>query len=241
MMRKYKNEFHVHTIFSKDSMLTYPFLLLMLKLKKINCVAITDHNEIKGALKYKKRLSKHNIQVIVGEEIFTSDGEIIGLFLSKKIEPGLSAEETIKQIRKQDGIVYVPHPYDLKRIKTVLKPEVLEKVYKSVDFIEVHNGRNIKCEYSEMQKAIQKKYKINPIIGSDSHTFFEIGRNYILTNEPINHDNILLQIDKGEFVKNNCIKFAHTATKFVKLLKMIFRGDIDGIFRIIKKRCRKNK
>ena len=138
-----KAEFHVHTRCSKDSMLGKYFILLICKIKKINCIAITDHNEIEGALKYRKLLQKYNIQVIIGEEIFTSDGEIIGLFLKEKISPKLSVKETIKQIKNQDGLVYVPHPYDEKRKKTVLKEEYIKEFSKEIDVIEIHNGRNI--------------------------------------------------------------------------------------------------
>ena len=97
--------------------MSYWLLLLILKLKKISTVAITDHNEIAGAIKYKDKFKKHHIELIVGEEIFTNKGEIIGLGLSKKIEPNLSPKETIKRIKEQNGIVYVPHPYDEKRYK----------------------------------------------------------------------------------------------------------------------------
>ena len=90
MKKEYKTEFHVHTRYSKDSCLNYLMLLLMLKIKKIDTIVITDHNEIKGALKYQKKLQKHHINVIVGEEIFTTKGEIIGLNLNKRIQEGLT-------------------------------------------------------------------------------------------------------------------------------------------------------
>ena len=130
-----KIEFHVHTKFSNDSILGLFFILMMCKFRKIDCLVITDHNEIDGAIKYKEKLLKYGIDVIVGEEIFTKDGEIIGLFLNKKIEPYLSAEDTVKRIRKQKGLVYIPHPYDEKRYKTVITQEALEKISKDIDFI----------------------------------------------------------------------------------------------------------
>src|SRR5690606_3298386 len=97
------------------------------KVKKIDIVGITDHNEIKGAQEFKKFLEKFGIKVIVGEEIFSSKGEIIGLFLSEKIEPGMSPRDTMLEIKKQGGLVYIPHPYDEKRYKTVLAEEEIEK------------------------------------------------------------------------------------------------------------------
>ena len=95
-----KAEFHIHTRYSKDSILNKYFILIMCKIKGIKLLAITDHNEIKGALKYSKFLKKHNIDVIIGEEIMTNCGEIIGLFLTKRIEPNLSVEETINLIKE---------------------------------------------------------------------------------------------------------------------------------------------
>ena len=116
-MSKIRAEFHTHTRYSKDSILNKFFILLMCKIKKIKLIAITDHNEVKGAIKYQKFLNKFNIDVIVGEEVMTDSGEIIGLFLKEKIQPLQSVDQTIQQIKKQNGIIYLPHPYDEKDTK----------------------------------------------------------------------------------------------------------------------------
>ena len=237
MKKEYKTEFHVHTRYSKDSCLNYLMLLLMLKIKKIDTIVITDHNEIKGALKYQKKLQKHHINVIVGEEIFTTKGEIIGLNLNKRIQEGLTPLQTIKEIKKQNGIVYIPHPYDEKRYKSVLKEEEIKKNREYIDLIEIHNGRNISKDFSYKQNKIAEKYKIKKIIGSDAHTFFEIGRNIIITKEKITDKNILTEY---QFVKKDCLKFSHTCTKFIKLIKVILRGDFNGIYRIINRRFKRN-
>lgn len=164
MKKDFRIEFHVHTIASKDSLLTKWFMLFMLKIKKINAIAITDHNEIKGALKYKDFFKKKNIDVIVGEEIFTADGEIIGLFLKRKIQEGMSAIDTVKEIVNQNGFVYIPHPYDEKRKDTVLTKKALQEIYKYVDFIEVHNGRNISYEFSEKQNEIANDFTLRKVV-----------------------------------------------------------------------------
>ena len=106
-------------------------------------------------------LCKFNIDVIIGEEIMTTFGEIIGLFLNKKIEPLQTPEQTIKQIKEQNGIVYLPHPYDEKRYKTVLNKEKQVKLKNEFDFIEIHNGRNILDEYSKKQKKHTRKTGYN--------------------------------------------------------------------------------
>ncbi len=240
-MGKIRAEFHVHTSFSQDSILNKFFMLFVLKIKKIKLIAITDHNEIKGAIKYQKILKKFNIDVIVGEEIMTDSGEIIGLFLNKKIDPLQTPEQTIEQIKAQNGVVYLPHPYDEKRHKTVLIEEKQIKLKDKFDFIEIHNGRNILGEYSEKQKKIQEKLGITPIIGSDSHTFFELGRNYVeieYTNIWNFKNNMKSIIEKSNFHKKKCIKFSHTITKFVRVIKVIGKGEFNELYRIIFKRCR---
>lgn len=241
-MSKIRAEFHTHTRFSKDSILNKFFILFMLKLKKIKLIAITDHNEVKGAIKYQKFLKKFNIDVIVGEEVMTDSGEIIGLFLNKKIEPFQSPELTVKQIKEQNGIVYLPHPYDEKRYKTVLKEEKQIKLKDEIDFIEIHNGRNISEKYSDKQKDIQQKLKITPIIGSDAHTFIELGRNYIeieYKNIEDFKNNMKDIVEKSVFHKKKCIKLAHTITKFARIIKMIEKGEFNELYRTIFKRRRK--
>ncbi len=239
--KKYKIEFHVHTKFSADSFLGKYLLFLMCKFKKINCIAITDHNEIEGALKFKNFFEKHNINIIVGEEIFTKDGEIIGLFLKNKIFPNLSAEETVSQIKSQNGVVYIPHPYDEKRYKTVINPEALNRIYKNVDLIECHNGRNIKKEFSVKQNQIANKYNLIKVVGSDAHTFYEIGRNYCITSEVVTKNNIKEMINKSNFKMKKSIKFAHFNTRVVRLLKLIKGGKWNELSRIINKRLKRNR
>ena len=236
----YKVEFHVHSSASKDSILNKYFILMMAKMRKIDCIAITDHNEVKFALNNKAFFEKHNLAVIVGEEIFTEDGEVIGLFLNKKIEPMKSAKDTIKEIKKQGGFVYIPHPYDEKRVETVLSEKVLQDIVNDVDLIEKHNGRNVSKDFSLMQEQIAEKYNLRKITGSDAHTFYELGRNYCLVDS-FERDKLLKSIDNCVFHEKNCLKIAHQNTKFVKLFKMLMRGDIDGIFRIINRKFKKRK
>lgn len=235
-----KIECHVHTIASKDSIQTKYPMLLMCKLKKIDCLAITDHNEIWYAQKHKNFFKKHNIDIIIGEEIFTSEGEIIGLFLTKKIEPGLTAKETIKLIKEQGGMVYIPHPYDPNREKTVLDRKIIEENIKKIDFIEGHNGRNICTKTSEKQLEIVSDLSARMINGSDAHTFYELGRNFCYIDS-YEKEHFIRNIEKANFHKSKCIKLAHINTKIVKILKMITKGDINGIIRIIKRKIKKRK
>lgn len=238
---KYKTEFHVHTRGSKDSTLNFIFLFMQCKIKKINCIAITDHNEVNWAVKHKEKFEKNNIKVIVGEEIFTSEGEIIGLFLKKRILPNLTPLETINEIKRQNGIVYIPHPYEPYRHKTVLKEKNIEKYSNMYDLIEFHNGRNRTEEISNKQKKLQNKYGITGVIGSDAHTFFEIGRNYMMLDS-IDKKNIVNSIKNcDEYKCSKCILFAHKWTKVARAIKMIEKGKINELFRIIYRKFKKRE
>lgn len=237
-MKKIKLEMHVHTRYSKDSLLSFWALYLKCRICGIDYIAITEHNNIDGAKKFEKYCKRHGckISVIVGEEIFTSEGEIIGLFLREKIEPYLSPEKTISEIKKQGGIVYVPHPFDEKRKKTVLKEEVISRFNDKIDCIEIHNGRNIEKRYDRIQREISEKYHILGVVGSDAHTMIEIGRNYMIIDcldNILTPNGFITMLKQGTIVEKKCIKIAHYITAIVKILKMIRKGQFNEVYHII--------
>ncbi|MRG85074.1 PHP domain-containing protein [Salinibacillus xinjiangensis] len=240
-MKKKHVELHCHTHYSHDSLLNKWFYLFMFKLRNIHVVAITDHNELEGAKKFKPFLEKRGIKVILGEEVFTSKGEIIGLFIHNKIQPNLSPKETMLEIKKQGGLVYIPHPYDKKRYKTVLNEEEIATNIDLIDFIEVHNGRNIKTEFSDKQLAIGNKYGKTSLIGSDAHTFIELGRNFNIMDEFHDPNSFIKSAKKAGFQKRECLDISHTLTKIVRLIKLLKRGRFHEIYRVILKRYKREK
>lgn len=232
-------ETHCHTKYSKDSMLSFTLLYIKCKWRKIDAIAITEHNNIQGGLAFKEycQKKKTHLQVIVGEEVMTESGEIIGLFLQEEIPAGLSCKETIARIRQQNGVVYVPHPYDKKREKTVLKEACIKEYASQIDCIECYNGRNISDEYGIRQNEIADRYHICKVIGSDAHTILEVGRNYMEVEQvPVDREMFLEVIQSATFHKKKCIKLSHKITKFVKLGKLIKKGNFHEVYRIIKKR-----
>ena len=215
---------HCHTKYSRDSLLSFRLLYLMCRLNKIRYIAITEHNNIVGAIEFEKYCKERGnfVKVIIGEEIMTSCGEIIGLYLKSEIPIGLSPEEVIENIENQGGIVYIPHPYDRKRLKTVLKEEIIAKYKNRFDCIECHNGRNISNDYDEKQNRIAEIYGITKVVGSDAHTFVELGRNYMeIDIEPLTPADFRTALKTAKFHSNRCIKVAHLITKFVKAYKII--------------------
>ncbi len=112
----FKVDLHTHSVASPDGGLTAQDYLQFLEKKDLQVIAITDHDTITFASDLQAQLG---VRIIVGEEITTTEGEIIGLFLSKGIPPGLSPEETIHRIRRQNGLVYIPHPFETVRKSTL--------------------------------------------------------------------------------------------------------------------------
>lgn len=235
-------ETHCHTRYSKDSLLLHSLLYMKCRLCHIDAIAICEHNNILGALKFKEYCSKrkNRVFVIVGEEIMTSSGEVIGLYLNEEIPAGLSCDETIDRIIDQGGVVYVPHPYDEKRSKTVLDEDCISKNAYRIDCIECYNGRNISLEYGKMQTLIANKYGLVKVVGSDAHTLMEIGRNYMEVDRvPLNGEEFKSVIQNCTFHTKPCLKMSHKLTKVVKLIRMIKKGNFHEIYRVINKKLKK--
>lgn len=241
MDEKYRLEAHVHTKYSHDSLLPFWLLYLLCRACGITHIAITEHNNLKGGIAFRDycKGKGSKLHVIVGEEVMTTQGEIIGLFLNKEIKAGLTPEQTIDEIISQNGIVYIPHPYDLKRHRTVLAEDAIARNIRKIHCIESHNGRNISPAYDDMQRKIAEKYGLTKVVGSDAHTCFEIGRNYMeVSIAPESQEQFLKVIANPIFRKKECLKFAHTITKFVRIVKLIQRGDFYGLYRVINKKLR---
>jgi predicted metal-dependent phosphoesterase TrpH len=159
-------DLHMHTDHSHDCATPVARLLETAKHRGLGAIAVTDHNEISGALEARERAD--GIKVIVAEEVKTADqGEVIGLFIEEKIPRGLTLAETIAEIRRQGGLVYVPHPFD--RMHSVPDYEHLLQVVEDIDAIEVFNPRVAMKSFNEEAARFAAKYRIVAGAGSDSH------------------------------------------------------------------------
>jgi glycosyltransferase involved in cell wall biosynthesis len=168
-------DLHMHTDHSPDCATPVELLLETAKERGLGAIAITDHNEISGALEARELAGRiGGIKVIVAEEVKTAhEGEVIGLFLEQKIERGMSMAETIGEIRRQGGLVYVPHPFD--RLHSVPDYEHLLKVVEEIDILEVFNPRIAISSFNEEAVRFARKYAIVPGAGSDSHVAQGLG------------------------------------------------------------------
>ncbi|HVC85401.1 MAG TPA: PHP domain-containing protein [Solirubrobacteraceae bacterium] len=165
-------DLHMHTDHSPDCATPVEVLLATAKEQGLGAIAITDHNEISGAL---EALAKADgIKVIVAEEIKTAtQGEVIGLFLRERIPRGLGLAETVAEIRRQGGLVYVPHPFD--RMHVVPGYEHLLAILDEIDAIEIFNPRVAIGSFNEEAVRFAGKYRLTAGAGSDSHVAAGLG------------------------------------------------------------------
>ena len=202
----------MHTEYSEDSLLKLEQIAEVVAQKKVDAVAITDHNEVEGAFRLKKESS---FPVIVGEEIESQQGDIIGLFLQKQIEPGLTAGETITRIKNQGGLVLIPHPFDrLRSSATGEKP--LKKLVEKIDILEVLNARNIFPADNKLALNFALKHNLLQAAGSDAHTQNEVGNAYVEINNFANAEDFLTQLKNAKVAGRRSSLFYHAATKVVK-------------------------
>ena len=167
-------DLHMHTDHSHDCATPVEVLLGTAKARGLGAIAVTDHNEISGAFEAAEKAERFGVKVIVAEEIKTaSQGEVIGLFLKEKIPRGLSLEETVAEIKRQGGLVYVPHPFD--RMHSVPDYEHLLSVIDDVDAIEVYNPRVAIGSFNEEAERFAAKYRVVAGAGSDSHVAQGLG------------------------------------------------------------------
>ena len=168
-------DLHMHTDHSGDCATPVDVLLQTARDRGLGAIAITDHNEVSGALEA-RRIAEgmDDIKVIVAEEVKTAEqGEVIGLFLEEKIPKGLTMAETIAEIRRQGGLVYVPHPFD--RFHSVPDYEHLLDIVEEIDLLEVFNPRVALTAFNEEAVRFAGKYRIVPAAGSDSHVAQGLG------------------------------------------------------------------
>ena len=166
-------DLHMHTDHSPDCATPVDTLIETAEAVGLDAIAITDHNEISGAFEARDR-ANGRVKIIVAEEVKTADqGEVIGLFLEEKIPRGMTLQETIAEIKRQGGLVYVPHPFD--RMHSVPDYEHLLAVVEDIDAIEVFNPRIAIKGRNEEAERFAAKYRVVGGAGSDSHVAQGLG------------------------------------------------------------------
>jgi len=161
-------DLHMHTDHSHDCATPVEVLLATAREQGLGAIAVTDHNVITGAYEAREKAAEYGVKIILAEEVKTaSQGEVIGLFIEEKIPRGLTLAETVAEIKRQGGLVYVPHPFD--RMHAVPDYEHLLTIIDDIDAIEVYNPRVAIGSFNEEAQRFAAKYRILAGAGSDSH------------------------------------------------------------------------
>lgn len=165
-------ELHCHTCHSRDSLILLRKLFEVCRRLGIDRMAITDHNTIAGAL---EAAAADPERFIIGEEIRTTEGELLAYFLREEVPPGLTPEETIDRLRVQDAFISVAHPFDSLR-SGGWRADRLRTLLPLVDALEVFNARVWTEAANKRAEALASEVGLLATAGSDAHAYPEVGR-----------------------------------------------------------------
>jgi predicted metal-dependent phosphoesterase TrpH len=168
---------HSHTCYSGDAVTTLDELAERIESTDLDVLCITDHHSVRGALEAIER--DVGCRIVVGEEVKTRAGEVIGLFLTERVPHGLGPEETIQRIRDQDGVVYVPHPFD--PLRNAMHEPVLRQLCaaRAVDALEVLNAKVALDHLNDQAAALAQESGLPGGAGSDAHDPAALGAAYV--------------------------------------------------------------
>lgn len=206
-------DLHVHTEYSMDCATPLETVVRHCQQKGINCIAVADHGTVEGALKMQKMAP---FKVIVAEEILTPYGEIMGLFLKETIPSHISPAETIARIKEQDGLVCIPHPFELVRT-SALDSHIITEIVAQIDVIEVFNARNPFLHSSEKAAAFARKHGIPGSAGSDAHTPGEIGNAYVEMPDFSGKDEFLKALACGQVCGRRSSPLVHFGSMWARI------------------------
>lgn len=212
-------DLHCHTRLSFDCLAEPRAVLRAAEARGIDRLAITDHNEIDEALRLRDLAPD---RVLVGEEVKTREGfDVIGLLLSERIPRRTPARETCERIREQGGVVYIPHPFDVRR--SGAGERFLDSLAEWIDVVEVHNSRCLRSSTNERAlRWAEQRGKLRGA-GSDAHTLAEIGSGFVRMPpfEPT-RDGLLAALAQGSVT--DCIRSSpvyRVASTYAKVRKML--------------------
>jgi predicted metal-dependent phosphoesterase TrpH len=170
-----KADLHIHTKYSGDCDTPLEKLIERVQELGLGAIAVCDHSTAEGALKLQQMAP---FKVIVAEEIASTEGEIMGMFLRETIPSGITPEEAIKAIRVQGGLVCIPHPFDHYRSSAVQRA-TLDRVVQDIDILEVYNSRTLPMQDRTLPYKFAQAHHLRLGAGSDAHSLAEVGRAYV--------------------------------------------------------------
>jgi predicted metal-dependent phosphoesterase TrpH len=186
-MSRYLFDVHLHTHHSYDSLQTPRKLVQTARRAGLSSVIVTDHNTIRGGVAARRiaRDDSIGLLVFVGAEIKTEHGDVIGFFLNEEIK-SRNYHEAIDEIRAQDGIVYLPHPF-------ARYTSVNDMDLNRIQVIEAYNGRQ-NMDQNRAALELAKKMKIPFLGGSDAHLQCEVGTVVNSTDVDVTQEDVLRRV-----------------------------------------------
>ena len=219
-------DLHVHTSASFDSIASPASIVRAATERGLTHLAITDHDGIGGAVAARDiaRAAAPELTVIVGQEIKTRDGDIIGVFLERDVPADLPATEAIAEIRSQGGLVGIPHPFDRLR-RSLQSEELLGSLAPLVDWVETHNARIMVGNGNQQAAAYALAHDLPGVAVSDAHAAMEIGVAYVaLEGDPSSVAGLLAALPTAQLVAGRATFFIRAVTPVAKLIQRV-RGN----------------
>jgi len=193
-------DLHMHTHRSHDCSIDPQALVDHAEAQGLGAIAVTDHNVFRGARETVELARSRDLIVIPGEEVKTDNqGEVIGLFLQEEIPRGMTFAETIEAIRAQEGVVYVPHPFD--RMHAIPSPATLLRHLPEIDVLEVYNARLMFEAYNLEALRFQRKYGLLAGAGSDAHVLQGVGTGALRMRRFDGPEEFLLSLRSAEVLR----------------------------------------
>ncbi len=214
-------DLHTHSRASFDSLASPASLVKTAAARGITHLAITDHDRIDGALEARERAAAiaPGLTVIVGEEVRTTDGDLICLFLEEAIPPGLPAADAIARARAQGALVGVPHPFDRLR-GSLLRDQRMASLAGQVDWIEAHNARIAVGKGNQLAAEFAHERGVPGIAVSDAHSSFEVGVAYtVLDGDPSTAAGLLAALANVELVTGRASIYVRLLTPLAKVVQ----------------------
>jgi len=179
---------HIHSNFSDGQPKIEDILEYVQNNTDLDVIAITDHDTIEGAQLAQKIAEEKNyrFQVVVGEEVSSKHGHILGLFLKEPIEPGHSARTTLKRIHEQGGIAIPSHPFQHTKFNDPTQAtmdgigakQLISNKY-LIDAVEVVNATPTLADENLAALMLNRTMLFRGETGgSDAHIVDAIGRGY---------------------------------------------------------------
>jgi len=217
-VRRIRVDMHTHCEASPDSLTPVRVQAARIKEVGLDVVFATDHDTIDGALRLRELADGYRL--IVGEEITTADGDLVGLFLERAVPRGLSGEETIVRIREQGGLVSVPHPFSRNRNHRIRRRS-LERLWPEVDCLEIFNAREAFQADNRRAAAFAAEHGIPGALGSDAHTPWELGRAHLEMDDFTDASSFIASLRGGTPHGTLAGVGVHLHTTYAKLVKWL--------------------